>query len=701
LRIPGPPGKRSRVNPAETRNGLAEKTERESQPIKKCPAHQAKMYRAKTFKRKEHFIMTSQDVKNQPIKRAEPELTRREQWYGRRAINAQVRKLSERFESSDAVRIPVLVSILWQVDCLLACPGSKPFLFSTKSAVELDEFIRNNESLYFCTFDDVIELLITSPNFAKGMGRKEKQKSAIEFLKDSLDMVDPQPNTVATIPIISTGVDVLGRILAKIEPIDWTLYCKDEKPPSEREYILRTIDRILKTATDVQTLIVNKQGQIYCFTGTHYRAILESELQNFLIESSLRCTIPHDIAIYQFFVEKMTRQFFINAGRQNTASEPDVVFINLRNGTLFFDKTGHRFERHTPEHFIRYVLDFDYDSKATAPRWRQHLDRSLPHPDKQTYLAKCLALPFYKGKIEKAPILFGKRDTGISTTLDVYKALIGIENLSSESLAALTQVDYLGDYARARLDGKLVNIASDISTKISDEGLVKTLISREMVSARRPHKEGFNMGGYARLVFAMNELPSQLFTDAALTKRVAIIEFDRQVASQAKDINFAEKIIATELPGVLNWIIDGLQRLHSTGRLDPPQCCIASMDQIRKDNDPLAEWLEERQYYVGTENFVTVKDAYKNFAEYCTENGNRMPAKKTFTRRLRGTGYTIDRLNHRTDHLLWFSTSPQEEAPEVLPGDFSAEERALSGLETGFSDKAPDKAPDQAHLSSP
>ena len=57
-------------------------------------------------------------------------------------------------------------------------------------------------------------------------------------------------------------------------------------------------------------------------------------------------------------------------------------------------------------------MDFDFNPESTAPCWQRHLDRSLPHPDKQTYLAECLALPFYKGKIEKAPILHGRLDGG-------------------------------------------------------------------------------------------------------------------------------------------------------------------------------------------------------------------------------------------------------------------------------------------------
>ena len=499
------------------------------------------------------------------------------------------------------------------------------------------------------------------------------------------EQITAVPGTNGTIgtkkrDIIHTGVDVLDSILETIEPVDWCPDCDEDegnednedkggksKQPTERDYLLRTCDHVLETATTAGYPIVNRNGAIYYYANTHYRDATESELRNFLIGAAISCGVPNDTAIYQFFVNKLIRQFYINAGLvSSNVTEPDIAFINMRNGTLFFDKTGHRFEPHTSKHFIRYALDFDYNPAATAPRWQQHLDRTFPHPDKQAYLAKCLALPFYKGKIEKAPILFGKTDTGKSTTLDTFKALIGKENRSSETLAAVTRTDYTGDYARARLDGKLVNIASDISPKISDDGLAKTLISRETVSARRPHQEGFDMQGYARLVFAMNDLPPQFFTDAALTKRVAIIEFDQQIAPDKKDTDFAEKLIADERPGILNWIIGGLTQLIAVGRLDPPPCCVEAMDRIRKESDPLARWLEDQQYHVGSSCSIAVDVAYDRFSDYCKKNGNITPSNKTFCKRLRDAGYTVDRPNHATGMRLYYSVSfPKNDADDA------------------------------------
>jgi putative DNA primase/helicase len=493
-------------------------------------------------------------------------------------------------------------------------------------------------------------------------------------------------------PLVPCGVDVLDNILSKLPVVNWELYEKVKsngkiEPPSERDYILRTIERVLPTADREGTPFVNHPSGIYYFVGTHHQLANEQVLKNFLIEAAIRCGVPSDVAVYLFFVKKMFDQFLISTARHNNCvPEPDTSFINLLNGTLFFDRTGHRFEAHSAKRFIRYCLDFAYDPNAIAPTWQKHIDRSQPIPEKQQYLAKCMALPFYPGKIEKAVVFYGQRDTGKSTTEDTFMSLLGYENVTSESLSALTRGDSQGDYARARLAGKLVNIASDISAKLNDEGMAKTLISREAVSARNPYGKGFDMRNYARLMFAMNNMPPQFFTDPALTKRVAIIEFDQKIAANEIDTNFVVNMIATERPGILNWIIAGLDQLLKTGRLDPPQCCVERMEQMREEHDPISSWLAINRYYPGNSESVTVKSAYSNFVDHCKDDGHQVPSKKTFTQRLRNLGYEVYALNGHIGVKLFYTTSaPNNDSPkshDSLPPENSGENRVQAGNDT-------------------
>jgi len=330
----------------------------------------------------------------------------------------------------------------------------------------------------------------TKANYKKAVAGSQQAQTAVD------KPVETTSADAATKPrkprtVVRCYVDVLDQILTKIKPVDWH-QLKSVLENIEDRQAFHTIERILKTVDADNAPIVNHVSAIHCYNGKHYVMIDETKLMCFLIEAARQCGVPKDRAMYQTFVRKITKQILINpAWRYGGISAPDTPFINLQNGTLFFDKEGHRFEAHSPQHFIRYCLGFNYDPDAKAPLWQEHLDRSLPNPDVQAYLAACLALPFYPGKIEKAPILYGRRDTGKSTTLDVYKALIGSANCTSATLKALTRISPTGDYHRSLLDGKLVNIAS----KFGDEGLAKMLISREPINVREMREQPFGKDG--------------------------------------------------------------------------------------------------------------------------------------------------------------------------------------------------------------
>jgi putative DNA primase/helicase len=490
---------------------------------------------------------------------------------------------------------------------------------------------------------------------------KNYKKSGTQISQQTADDAECEVNnsneeTGKPRTIVRCYVDVLDNILTKIDPVDWH-QLKSVLENIEDRQAFHSVEQILKTVDAEDAPLVIHASAIHCYNGTHYEMIDDTKCMCFLIEAARQCGVPHDRAMFQTFVNKIRKQILISpAWRYGGISAPNTPFINLQNGTLFFDKEGHRFEAHSPQRFIRYCLGFNYDPDAKAPLWQKHLDRSLPNKDVQAYLAACLALPFYPGKIEKAPILYGRRDTGKSTTLDVYKAIIGSPNWSAATLEALTRISPTGDYHRSQLDGKLVNIASDISSKFGDEGLAKMLISRETINVRQMRHQPFEMSNYARLIFALNVMPAKFFEDVALTKRAAVIMFEQRMKESDIKTGFAEQIMANELPGVLNWILGGLNHLLKTGRLDPPAGYLAEMDRLRVEVDSLSAWLDERRYLPGKAEKVAVKGAYKDFVEFCKEDGfKEIPPKNTFTQRLRDLKYTVKSPNGHLGTQLYYS----------------------------------------------
>ena len=153
-------------------------------------------------------------------------------------------------------------------------------------------------------------------------------------------------------------------------------------------------------------------------------------------------------------------------------------------------------------------------------------------------------------------LLYGTGANGKSVFFEVVNALLGSNNVSSYSLQSLTNEN---GYYRAMIANKLVNYASEINGKL-ETAIFKQLVSGEPVEARLPYGEPMTITNYAKLIFNCNELPKDVEQSNAYFRRFLIIPFDTTIPEQQQDKELSKKIISSELSGVFNWVLQGLNR---------------------------------------------------------------------------------------------------------------------------------------------
>lgn len=118
-------------------------------------------------------------------------------------------------------------------------------------------------------------------------------------------------------------------------------------------------------------------------------------------------------------------------------------------------------------------------------------------------------------------------------------------------------------YHRVDLGKALVNYFSELGT-LKDVDLFKKLISEEPVYARLPYGEPFVVKNYCKFMFNVNILPYGEQSEA-FNRRYIVLPFSRIIPLHEQDPDLHKKIISTELPGILNLVIDGLKRLIRQG----------------------------------------------------------------------------------------------------------------------------------------
>ena len=411
---------------------------------------------------------------------------------------------------------------------------------------------------------------------------------------------------------------------------------------TQNKIIVIVVSIVLQTAAKNNWGLCKEHDFIYIYNGQWWVALEKEQVQRFLGEAAEKMGVEKLLARLYKFRDELFSQFLSSAYFPRPPKSSDFELINLQNGTYEFSKNGSKLRPFNQYDFIKYQLPFGYDPNAQAPIFRKYLERCVPDIQRQMVLAEFLAyslLPYGTLKAEKALILFGSGANGKSVFFDIVSALIGWENISNFSLASLTNDN---GYFRALLANKIINYGSEINGKLQSS-FFKQLVSGEPVEARLPHGKPFTLRDYAKLIFNCNELPKDVEQTNAYFRRFLIIPFDVTIPEHEQDKKLAEKIIESELPGVFNWVLEGLERLMAQQGFTPCDAADRALQRYRVESDSVQLFLEESCFDKSPLHSTPLKDMYHKYKLFTQENGYRPVSNKTFSSRLKGLGFEIKR----------------------------------------------------------
>ena len=86
---------------------------------------------------------------------------------------------------------------------------------------------------------------------------------------------------------------------------------------------------------------------------------------------------------------------------------------------------------------------------------------------------------------------------------------------------------------------------------------------------------------YAKMLFCLNELPRTNDKSNGYFRRFLIVPFKVQIPKSEVDPKLAEKIISTELPGIMNWVLEGRKRLIAQSGFTESSLCQKQLEEYR------------------------------------------------------------------------------------------------------------------------
>lgn len=437
-----------------------------------------------------------------------------------------------------------------------------------------------------------------------------------------------------------TAEQVIQNLLYEIKPVNFREYLQlpDNVKTAQKHYVVGVVKRLQEIAKENRWNLAKVYDYVYIFNGCYWLQLEKDELKSMLGEAAMAMDIPLYDARHFDFKDKLLKQFMTDGHLSPPKNKPEAILINLTNGTFEFSPTGGKLRDFDPVDFITNQLPFDYNPAAKCPLFENFLNRVLPDKSCQAVLQEYSGYIFSDLNLEKILMLTGSGSNGKSVFFNIICALVGEENLLNYSLGMFEH-----EYNRAKLTNKLLNYSSEKGTEINPDTL-KILASREPMQAREPYGKSFTLFPKTRFMLNTNELPKLTEQTEAYYRRYLILPFETKISDAEKDIDLADKIIANELPGIFNWLLIGIHRLHTQKKFTHSEKIDFAIEEYKKQSDSVALFIDEKALIPSTTRKDTVAELYQAYKAFCSEDGYKAVSKNKFSTRLENKGFERARL---------------------------------------------------------
>jgi putative DNA primase/helicase len=318
---------------------------------------------------------------------------------------------------------------------------------------------------------------------------------------------------------------------------------------------------------------------------------------------------------------------------------PAANLVACRNGILNLETRELR--PLDPLFFTTNVMPLDYDANAPQPeRWQQFLTELWPG-NKTNFDAEAEStlqdifgyMLTADTRQQKIFLILGPGRSGKGTIVWVLVQLLGEDNCAFPTLSGLS-----GEFGRWPLIDKRLAVITDarISSRADTHKIAELLLSisgGDPQTINRKNQAFWNGLLNVRFLITTNVLPGIRDASGTIATRYVLLKLTESFLGK-EDLELKTKL-APEMPGILNWALDGLDRLREYGSFITPASSKDSIRDLEDAAEPVQAFL--RDWCVsGPAQRVPVKELYRAFRAWAEETGQRLLARQVFGAALHG-----------------------------------------------------------------
>jgi len=122
----------------------------------------------------------------------------------------------------------------------------------------------------------------------------------------------------------------------------------------------------------------------------------------------------------------------------------------------------------------------------------------------------------------------------------------------------------------------------------------------------------------AKLIFAANTRPRFLDRTTGIWRRMIVVPFDIQIPEVEQNKKLADEL-KTEMSGIFNWALIGLERLLKRGIFIEPKKSKEAREEYMLENNPTRMYLEEK-LELKTKSDLEMPSIYEKYSDWMKSN---------------------------------------------------------------------------------
>lgn len=398
------------------------------------------------------------------------------------------------------------------------------------------------------------------------------------------------------------------------------------------------------------------RGDWYEYDNRHYRVVSDKALRARVQQAMLPWYYNNDKGDARFIKELLKNSLIsdvmgqlMQPGRTMIPDTQDAPmwldgsqrppardWVSLQNGLLHLGP-GREFTAHTPALFCTSCLPFNYDAAADSPEaWISFVTQTWPGDDGADcalllgeWFGYCLSNDM---SFHRMMWIIGPRRSGKGVISRILGALFGRDSTCNPTLGAFGDKQGVA----VLIDKKLAIIGDARVGKRNDQpAIVERLLSisgGDSQTIARKYKDDWSGELGCKVLMLSNELPNLSDSSNALLGRLLLLQ--TTISHYGHEDRYLESKLRRELPGILNWALDGLDRLNAQGRFTEPAASNELTTGFRAISSPITAFVADR-CEVGVNGMIERGALYARYIEWAEEEGIKPYGKAKFGQALR------------------------------------------------------------------